>query len=277
MKDRREAEDNFLHSVRSVPLGRIAITASVIGIMIAGYLFFSSRPGDWQGTAVPIVETRNGAPPAARFWTNTSGKDSLCQLPDGSMATLAPNSRLSFQQDPIRDIRRILLTGQALFDVAPDRSKPFTVYSGEIVITALGTQFLVSDKDMGALSVWAYEGKVKVNTHPDEPELLKTYYLVAGNELVYDRQKDFSRMLLFGPSKPGSWFTFNNASLAETLDQLAAVYGKPILYSREQLQGLSLVGKIERRHPLAGILKEIASMNSLSVIEEKDGYRVEKK
>jgi len=55
-----------------------------------------------------------------------------------------------------------LVRGQALFDVAKDPSRPFTVVAGDRRITALGTKFDVSI-DPAALKVVLVEGRVAVS------------------------------------------------------------------------------------------------------------------
>jgi transmembrane sensor len=58
--------------------------------------------------------------------------------------------------------RRVeLLEGQALFQVAKDKSRPFIVASGEATVRAVGTQFDVYRKDSGT-TVTVLEGRVAV-------------------------------------------------------------------------------------------------------------------
>lgn len=61
-------------------------------------------------------------------------------LPDGSIATLDTATAIAFDAQG-RNVR--LLKGQAAFRVAPHAGRPFSVTSGDIVATALGTRFIV--------------------------------------------------------------------------------------------------------------------------------------
>lgn len=70
------------------------------------------------------------------------GERSSVMLADGSEVTLNTGSRVRVSYSEAQ--RRIdLLEGEALFDVAPNKARPFVVYAGERSITALGTSFNV--------------------------------------------------------------------------------------------------------------------------------------
>jgi len=61
-------------------------------------------------------------------------------LADGSLVTLDSGTRMAVRLD--RDARNVTLqTGRALFKVAKDSARPFTVKAGDRAITALGTVF----------------------------------------------------------------------------------------------------------------------------------------
>ena len=80
-------------------------------------------------------------------------------LPDGSTATLGPNSALGIGfTDDRRSID--LLLGMAYFEVAEDPARPFVVGSDGLSATALGTAFDVSN-DAGVVSVSVDHGLVE--------------------------------------------------------------------------------------------------------------------
>lgn len=83
-------------------------------------------------------------------------------LPDGTVVLLNTDSRLKVAfGDDARVVT--LIAGQARFDVAHDRSRPFRVTAGAMTVTAVGTAF-----DVVALpsrtAVTLIEGKVLVRT-----------------------------------------------------------------------------------------------------------------
>ena len=81
-------------------------------------------------------------------------------LADGSTVDL--NARSKLRIDFSQSERRVeLLDGQALFQVAKDKNRPFIVASGAATVRAVGTQFDVYRKDSG-ITVTVLEGRVAV-------------------------------------------------------------------------------------------------------------------
>ncbi|MBX8826605.1 FecR domain-containing protein [Ochrobactrum sp. SFR4] len=100
-------------------------------------------------------------------------------LPDGSLATLGPDSAIAV--DFSEQDRRIgLLSGMAYFQVQPDSTSPFTVSTGPMLVTALGTAFDVS-AEKGFLSVAVAHGSVEARTGTVAGERLE-----AGTWLTFD-------------------------------------------------------------------------------------------
>ncbi len=88
-------------------------------------------------------------------------------LPDGSKATIGPDSALAIAYGKTRR-HMDLLAGMAYFEVAHDPSRPFAVTSDSLVATALGTAFDVSN-DARFVSVSVAHGEVQVRARETEP------------------------------------------------------------------------------------------------------------
>ncbi|MBB5712490.1 FecR family protein [Sphingomonas xinjiangensis] len=82
------------------------------------------------------------------------------QLPDGSTLHLDTDSAVDIALTPRRRLVR-LVRGQAFFEVAADRTRPFSVSAGDSVVTALGTRFNVR-KDATGFVVVLVKGVVEV-------------------------------------------------------------------------------------------------------------------
>lgn len=88
------------------------------------------------------------------------GEQRSIRLADGSTVDLNSRSKLRVRfTDDERDVE--LLEGQALFRVARDASRPFTVRAGNTSVRALGTQFDVYRKELQTV-VTVIEGRVAV-------------------------------------------------------------------------------------------------------------------
>lgn len=95
-----------------------------------------------------------------RFATRIGERRDI-ELPDGSRVTLNTASTLEVSYSSAhRDVR--LLGGQALFQVAKDRNRPFIVAAGDRRITATGTAFDVRVDHGGGVRVLLVEGRVNV-------------------------------------------------------------------------------------------------------------------
>lgn len=90
---------------------------------------------------------------------------SLVTLPDGTIVHLNAKSSLTYSQDFGRNDRKVALSGEGFFEVKKDIEKKFTVGTGYMDITVLGTKFNVyayEAKDIVEMSL--VEGSVDVTT-----------------------------------------------------------------------------------------------------------------
>lgn len=78
--------------------------------------------------------------------TVSSGMQTLTDtLPDGSVVTLNRKSSISYPQEFAGKTRQVRLTGEAFFDVKPDKSKPFLISVNDVTVKVVGTSFNVKD------------------------------------------------------------------------------------------------------------------------------------
>lgn len=103
-------------------------------------------------------------------------------LPDGSIATLGPESAIAL--DFRSERRKIdLLAGMSFFEVAGDANRPFSVLTEALSATALGTAFDVSN-DAGVLTVSVDHGLVDVRAA--DPALDMGVKLAEGQWITFD-------------------------------------------------------------------------------------------
>lgn len=97
----------------------------------------------------------------ADAWTGVGGIETTL-LPDGSRATLNTDTALALHFTPAgREIH--LLRGEAMFDVVPDKTRPFVVRGGGLSVRAVGTRFFVR-ADGVSEPVGVAEGRVDAST-----------------------------------------------------------------------------------------------------------------
>lgn len=101
-------------------------------------------------------------------------------LEDGSVATLGKGARIEVALSP--EQRRImLLSGEATFEVAPQKSRPFVVQSGDVYAQATGTVYSVRRVGATGGTVKVTEGSVLVWQREERDQAV---LLHAGGELT---------------------------------------------------------------------------------------------
>jgi transmembrane sensor len=95
-----------------------------------------------------------------RFRTG-KGEVKVVALQDGSVVTLTTASEIRVRfSDRLRSVE--LVRGEALFDVAKNRARPFVVAAGDTRVRVVGTSFSVRHIDTAPVQVLVREGIVEV-------------------------------------------------------------------------------------------------------------------
>jgi hypothetical protein len=214
-------------------------------------------------------------------------------LSDGSLVVLKNRSEITYRL-PFTDGRLFSLVGKGYFKVAKEPTKPFTVTTGEISTTALGTEFTITAfKNTDQIIVQLYEGKVVVKAVDSKNKRMKKdVYLLPGEELVYggssvkvrtfrsnghtSSEQKFDELSGDDPTIPGnnsaSYFMFNNQSLAQVLDNLAALNNVKIIYDKKYVQNIYFTGKYNRSDSLEPILRRIGTLNNLTITKKDNAF-----
>ncbi len=236
----------------------------------------------------------------ARHEKNTSSKQVHLKLQDGSEITLSDKSEVSFLEPFSGNRRDITLKGRAYFKVAKDKAKPFTVFSGDISTTALGTEFIVTAFESGKnIVVKLYQGKVVVNSSYTAKKKLKNeFYLLPGQEFIYDKVNMSGKVKIFRPiskvpSKDNSkaiendnpsipqlgsesWYMFNNQPLEQVFKQLEDLFNVEIVYSKKDISKIYFISTFRNSDSLDSILNQIGRLNNLKVTRKNDKFIITK-
>ena len=145
-------------------------------------------PGKWAAAAalllIGVAATTGWYLYPRNAVSTAAGEVRQLPLPDGSRVVLDARSRISVQYEPATRLVR-LESGQALFEVAKDATRPFIVVAGEYRVRAVGTAFLVSVENASQAQVTVTKGTVQVwsETEPTPRQLS------AGGHVELDRGK----------------------------------------------------------------------------------------
>ena len=298
-EDKKPAGSRLLYNI-------FLSTAAAVTIFFIIALFsglFNEHAGALSSLAHHSREKANSFPNLIRKEKNSSGKAKHFHLTDGTEIILSNNSELSYQEPFAANNRRVTLKGSALFKVAKDKTKPFTVFSGDLSTTVLGTRFTVSAYEGDhTITIRLYEGKVMVKSDvAPGKELRAGLHLFPGEELLYDnasstakirnffvRQSNNDRSVSAGgritqkdaPMIPlnqkGSWYMFNNQSLDNVFQQLEMMYDVKIIYSKKDLSKKYFIGKFETTDSVGNVLEQIALLNNLKVVKQNEKFVITK-
>jgi transmembrane sensor len=163
-KSKTGSEIGVSRPVCTIVWGAFALPAAacLAFILIAFFLFLgSSRDVARKMPETAAVHEKTG-------WNtslNNTSSAQLITLDDGSEITLSPGSILEY---PLRfDAHRRevrLQKGSAFFSIQKDTTRPFNVYSSEVVTSVLGTSFCINAGAQGRVTVDVKTGTVKVST-----------------------------------------------------------------------------------------------------------------
>jgi transmembrane sensor len=173
-----------------------------------------------QGTTLLDKEAFN------KIETPFGGKYQI-NLPDGTEVWLNAGSSLEYPISFKGKERVVKLTGEAYFDVAHDKAKPFKVISANQTIEVLGTQFNVNSyTDEPDTRTTLLEGSVRVSNG----NLMKV--LKPGQRSVLTSQAIAIQVSAI--DEDISWkngdFTFEGSSLATIMRQISRWYDVEVVY-----------------------------------------------
>lgn len=106
-------------------------------------------------------KTKDPVPVSTNDFATAKGQAREVLLSDGSIITLNTSSRVTVELSP-EERKVYLLSGEALFDVAKDKERPFVVYAGGTQVKAVGTSFMVSVLPERPVAVVVREGVVEM-------------------------------------------------------------------------------------------------------------------
>jgi transmembrane sensor len=182
-----------------------------------------------------------GDEPAIQFGTGV-GENERLVLNDGSKVHLAALTKVGV--DFARRRRSITLqSGEALFEVAHDRSRPFVVTTPLAEITAVGTAFDVHATPT-ITTVSVTEGVIRVDMRGGSGP-----HLSAGQQLVVDAKGFRVSQLGGGADAPPAWLQgrleFRNQPLRIVLFDLNRYSKTPLMLGDAAAGDLTFTGTVE--------------------------------
>ncbi|WP_258103452.1 FecR family protein [Marinoscillum sp. MHG1-6] len=162
------------------------------------------------------------------------GQKITTYLPDGTMVKLNSGSRLIVPDIFSGDERRVVLHGEAFFDVKRDESKPFIIETKDVGVRVLGTSFNVRSYASDESSTVAVAtGKVAVSQGKS------TEYLIPGEKVIYSVENGLGSKTAFDKDEEFGWkdnlLMLDGKNLDQIIDILERWYGVEFQVESDQL------------------------------------------
>lgn len=226
--------------------------AAAIIIAVVGLWSFQMYSSTAINTKESSYETFTTAvKKTAEQYINTADSAKKILLSDGSKVVLSKNSKFVFSGVNAAK-REVYLDGEAFFDVAKNSSKPFIVYTNELVTKVLGTSFWVkayaSDKNT---LVSVKTGKVSVfkkdnfsEKHDVKPYELGGLVVTPNQQVIIDDAKTLRKKIIEKPDViPAAkvyCFSFDATPVKEVFTIMQEAYGINIVFDDEAVATCSL-------------------------------------
>lgn len=212
---------------------------------------------------------QTGANEIVQYNTLTTPKGGQYQiiLPDGSKVWLNAESSLKYPAAFTGKERAVTLTGEAYFEVAENKDKPFEVAVNGMEVQVLGTHFdVMAYENEKAVTTTLLEGKVKV-IQGSNSELLK-----PGQAANFDKISQSLSVAAANTEQAIAWkngyFDFRDATLKAVMRQLSRWYDVEVQYQGE-IPVRRFTGEAPRNLNLSDVLKILATSGIHFTIEDK--------
>ena len=184
-------------------------------------------------------------------------------LPDQSTVVLNANSSIRYDRRWAQDEpRTVQLVGEAYFSVQHlENDQPFTVYTDNLAVEVLGTEFNVQHR-RGSTQVTLASGKIKLNTLDETLTEAAGIVMQPGEQATLASDHTFT--LTAVESAPVLAWTdhqlvFEDTPLEEVARTIEDLYGRPVIIESDSIRQLKLTGTLPSNDmgTLLGLLHEI--------------------
>lgn len=202
-------------------------------------------------TKSPTPETGSGA--SLNTLTTPRGGEYEITLPDGTRVWLNAASSLRFPTAFAAGERTVELSGEAYFEVAEDKSRPFNVKVNNMQVRVLGTHFnIMAYNDEASVKTTLLEGAVKISNAGTDA-LLK-----PGQQANIDKGRQNIRVQEADLEEVMAWkeglFHFDGDDLPSIMRKIGRWYDVEISYDGA-IPDSHFTGVISRNNKLSQVLE----------------------
>ncbi|WP_289024153.1 FecR domain-containing protein [uncultured Salegentibacter sp.] len=170
------------------------------------------------------------------------GKKFDLVLADGTHVTLNAGSWIKYPvQFSIDGSRKVFFKGEAYFDVAEDKIRPFVVKTGAVGVEVLGTEFNVSNyPEDSQINTVLVEGSVKIRAKNNKDDKTSSRLLLPGHKAAWSNENGSMTMEKVDVSKYIAWkegiLRFENMQFSDIRRKLERHFGVSIKNNNQVLE-----------------------------------------
>ena len=185
----------------------------------------------------------------------------LLILQDGSRVWLNAASSLKYPSRFAGNAREVYLEGEAFFEVAHDKEKPFLVHTKSVTTRVLGTVFTVRAYPEDAdTRIILKSGKVRVVAKDQEKS--DGILIYPGQMVSYKAGGQLLKTNIPEANDYSSWkegkLIFNETPVSEALQRIGRAYGVAISFKDEKIKECAITGSFNVNQELEDILRSIS-------------------
>jgi len=205
---------------------------------------------------------------AAEEMISQTGQNVLVDtLPDGSVITLNKRSTVTYPSKFKGNTRAIALKGEAFFNVAPDKKKPFIISVNDVQVTVVGTSFNIKNEN-GNTEVVVETGIVRVTRSGKTVELNAGEKIVmSANDSSATKEKVSDKLYNYYRSKE---FVCDDTPLWKLVQVVNEAYNVKIIIGRKELNDKTLTTTFYNES-LEQVLEVIRLTFDITIIKKEDG------
>ena len=190
------------------------------------------------------------------------GSEYWIVLPDGTRVWLNAATELKYPVAFHAKERRVYLKGEAYFEVAPDKNRPFYVETEEVKVRVLGTVFDVNTHYTRGVRTVLVEGAVALEWGDQKEIRMK-----PGELADFDRTTTEVTLKEVDVTSYISWkegyFVFEDEPLEEIMHTLSLWYDKEFIFVGKRSRALHFSGHIKRYERIETILSAITDVTGV--------------
>lgn len=246
-------------------------------IGLAASLLFAVGGWTWVGFHNVDPSARFSARLAESSWETARtdiGQIRSISLRDGTRIHLNTNAEI--QATAGQDFRAVrLIRGEAFFDVAHDKIRPFHIFSNGREVKVLGTKFGVR-RNHGSLEIAVIEGQVLVSDNGGPTAVLSRNDFARADDAGILVRHESERQILDRLSWRQGNIVFSNITLGEAATEINRYNRKKLLIADEVAAKVRIGGTFDPRN-LTGFIRLMGTGFDLKVIDQGDKVTISTK